>query len=115
MQSQTKFCRHCDLIIHSDVVTKKASEMPFLTKKEISESPEDLFFCDKNCYFNFATSRAKKDEEGELDEVKTLEELAEWQVWSLTQLYSVDFSQSGIGAKKCVFNKRTIKVCVRWC
>ena len=32
--------------------------------------------------------------------------------WSVTQLYSLDFSQSGIGVKKCVFNKRTIKVCV---
>ena len=29
-------------------------------------------------------------------------------VWSLTQLYFVDFSQSRIGEKKCVFNKRTI-------
>ena len=34
------------------------------------------------------------------------------QVWSLTHIYSVDFSQSRIGSKKCVFNKRTIKVCV---
>ena len=37
------------------------------------------------------------------------------QVWSLTQFYSVDFSKSRIGVKKCVFNKRTIKVCVRCC
>ena len=34
------------------------------------------------------------------------------QVWPLTQFYSVDFSQSSIGVKKCVFNKRTIKVFV---
>ena len=34
------------------------------------------------------------------------------QVWSLTQFYSVDFSQSRIGVKKCVFNKRAIKVFV---
>ena len=33
------------------------------------------------------------------------------QVWSLPQFYPVDFSQSRIGAKKCVFNKRTMKVC----
>ena len=33
-------------------------------------------------------------------------------VWSLTQVYSVDFSKSRIGVKKCVFNKRKIKVCV---
>ena len=34
------------------------------------------------------------------------------QVWSLTQFYSVNFSHSRIGVKKCVLNKRTIKVCV---
>ena len=37
------------------------------------------------------------------------------QVWSLTQFYSVDFSKSRIGVKKCVFNKRTIKVCISCC
>ena len=37
---------------------------------------------------------------------------AQIQVWSLTQSYSVDFSQSRIGVKKCVLNKYTIKVCV---
>ena len=37
------------------------------------------------------------------------------QVWSLTQFYSVDFSLSRIDVKKCVFNKRTIKVCVSCC
>ena len=37
------------------------------------------------------------------------------EVWSLTQFYSVDFSQSRIGVKKCVFNKRTIKVCISCC
>ena len=34
---------------------------------------------------------------------------------SLTQFYSVDFSQSRIGVKKCVFNKRTVKVCLSCC
>ena len=38
-----------------------------------------------------------------------------FQVWSLTEFYSVDFSKSRIGVKKCVFNKRTIKVCVSCC
>ena len=37
------------------------------------------------------------------------------QVWSLTQFYSVDYSKSRIDVKKCVFNKRTIKVCVSCC
>ena len=37
------------------------------------------------------------------------------QVWSLTQFYSVDFSKWRISVKKCVFYKRTIKVCVSFC
>ena len=31
----------------------------------------------------------------------------------LNSILPVDFSQSRIGVKKCVFNKRTIKVCAR--
>ena len=38
-----------------------------------------------------------------------------YQVRSLTQFYSVDVSKSRISEKKCVFNKRTIKVCVSCC
>ena len=38
-----------------------------------------------------------------------------FQVWSLTQFCSVDFSKSKVDVKKCVFNKRTIKVCVSYC
>ena len=34
------------------------------------------------------------------------------QVCSTTQFYSHHFSKSRIAVKKCVFNKRTIKVCV---
>ena len=37
------------------------------------------------------------------------------QVLSLTQVYSVDFSPSRISEKKCVFNKRTTKVCTICC
>ena len=37
------------------------------------------------------------------------------QVWSLTQFYYVDFSQSRIGVNKCAFNKCTEKVCVSCC
>ena len=37
------------------------------------------------------------------------------QVWSLTQFYSVDSSKSRTSVNKCVFYKRTIKVCVNCC
>ena len=49
------------------------------------------------------------DEDEDVDESSST---ADGQVWSLTQFYSVDFSQSRISVIKCVFNKRTIKVCV---
>ena len=74
--SQVKFCRNCDLIINSDMVTKKASELPFLTKKELMESSDDVCFCDKNCYFKFAVSRTKKEE---IQDLENLDQLAEWQ------------------------------------
>ena len=32
-----------------------------------------------------------------------------YQVWSLTQFYSVYFSQSGIGVKKCVLNNQGLR------
>ena len=41
--------------------------------------------------------------------------VTEPQVWPPTQFYSVDFSQSRIGVRKCVFNKRTIKEFVSCC
>ena len=44
-----------------------------------------------------------------------MDKYQEHQVWSLTQLYSVEFSKSRIAVKKCVFNKRTIKVCISCC
>ena len=47
-----------------------------------------------------------------LDEGGRKLSLCTYQVWSLTQFYSVDFSKSRIGVNKCVFYKRTIKVCI---
>ena len=49
------------------------------------------------------------------DGVDDQPEAAGAQVRSLTQFYSVDFLQSRIDVKKCVFKKRTIKVCVSCC
>ena len=55
------------------------------------------------------------DEADEDEDVDESSSTADGQVWSLTQFYSVDFSLSTINVKKCVFNKRTIKVCVSCC
>ena len=50
--------------------------------------------------------------EKKVDDVGAALAPGEVQVWSLTRLYYVDFSQTGIGVKKRVLNKCTIKVCV---
>ena len=38
----------------------------------------------------------------------------EFQVWSLTRFYSVDFSQSRIGVKECVQGLRQLLLTVSW-
>ena len=48
--------------------------------------------------------------EKKVDDVGAALAPGEVQAWSLTQLYSVDFSQSRIVVEKYVFVKRTIKV-----
>ena len=53
--------------------------------------------------------------EKKVDDVGAALAPGEVQVWSLTRLYYVDFSQTGIGVKKRVLNKRTIKVWVSCC
>ena len=51
-------------------------------------------------------------EEGTLDHNSISIESGCHQVGSLTQFYSVDFSQSSISVKKSLLNKLTIKGCV---
>ena len=58
---------------------------------------------------------AGEDEEDEEEDVDESSSTADGQVWSLTQFYSVDFSQSKMDVKKCVNSERTIKVCVSCC
>ena len=77
LTTETKFCRYCDLVIQSDMITRKASELPFLTKTEREECTEDVYFCDKNCYFNLAISRTSGTEENK--DIKNLDQLEQWQ------------------------------------
>lgn len=47
-----KFCRHCDLVILSNLIKKKASEIPFLT---VEECADEIFFCSTMCFQTFAS------------------------------------------------------------
>ena len=56
-----------------------------------------------------------EEEESEFSHFEDNEEFVGYnddKVWLQTQFYSVDSSQWRIGVEKCIFNKRTIKVCV---
>ena len=59
----------------------------------------------------FEKSPATDDLKAGQDDLFDVHMADEDQVWSLTQFYSIDFSKSRIDVNKCVFYKRTIKVC----
>ena len=107
-------CKHCDRLF-----TKKSNMVKHTKMVHEKIKP---FACDE-CGRAFAESR---DLKAHVDAVhRKLKPFAchlcdarcarKTQVWSLTQFYSVDFSKSRMNVKKCVFNKRTIKVCTICC
>ena len=79
LTSGAKFCRHCDTAVQTNMVKKKKSDLEsMLTKSEMNETHDELYFCDENCYFQFAIGRADLAEP-EVKDVKNLEELVEFQ------------------------------------
>ncbi|KAG8236512.1 hypothetical protein J437_LFUL012798 [Ladona fulva] len=63
LNGATKFCRHCDVVIMNNLIRKKVSDLPFLSREDL-ESGDDLYFCSTNCYMQFAlTHRSSVSEE----------------------------------------------------
>ncbi|CAG9863833.1 unnamed protein product [Phyllotreta striolata] len=55
LNGATKFCKHCDVIILSNMIRRKASDLPFLAKdSDLLGDGEELFFCGSACYMQFA-------------------------------------------------------------
>jgi len=54
LNGAAKFCRHCDVVILSNLIRKKVSELPFLAKDDLVENGDDLYFCSSTCYMQFA-------------------------------------------------------------
>ncbi|XP_050507765.1 histone-lysine N-methyltransferase 2C-like isoform X1 [Diabrotica virgifera virgifera] len=55
LNGATKFCKHCDVIILSNLIRRKVSDLPFLAKdSELLSDGEELFFCSSTCYMQFA-------------------------------------------------------------
>ncbi|XP_066943900.1 histone-lysine N-methyltransferase 2C-like isoform X12 [Macrobrachium rosenbergii] len=55
LNGQARFCRHCDVIIERDILSKKVADLPFLSKEDYG-SIEEVTFCSHHCYIQFAIS-----------------------------------------------------------
>lgn len=74
MNRNAKVCRECDVVIQHDMIKKKSADLPFLSKNEKEESSEDVFFCDSDCYFNFAIKKTGGKTPEKVTNLKQLEE-----------------------------------------
>lgn len=55
LNGAAKFCKHCDVVILNNMIRKKVSELPFLSKdSELLSDGDELFFCSTTCYMQFA-------------------------------------------------------------
>ncbi|XP_068205977.1 histone-lysine N-methyltransferase 2C-like isoform X15 [Palaemon carinicauda] len=55
LNGQARFCRHCDVIIERDILSKRVADLPFLSKEDYG-SIEEVTFCSQHCYIQFAIS-----------------------------------------------------------
>ena len=76
LNRSSKICRQCEMVIQHDMVKKKSSDLPFLTKPEKDESCDDLLFCDESCYLNFSL---KKTGIQIPEKIKSLKQLEDYQ------------------------------------
>lgn len=51
LNGTAKFCRHCDVVILTNIIKAKASEFPLLVNTELEA--DELYFCSKPCYKQF--------------------------------------------------------------
>lgn len=55
LNGAAKFCRHCDVVILNNLIRKRVSELPFLSKEpELLGDGDELYFCSSTCYMQFA-------------------------------------------------------------
>ncbi|XP_013784687.2 histone-lysine N-methyltransferase 2C-like isoform X2 [Limulus polyphemus] len=52
LNGKPRFCKHCDIVVLSAGIQKKASELPYISKDELEE--DEVIFCSTNCYMQFA-------------------------------------------------------------
>ncbi|KAK7078606.1 Lysine Methyltransferase 2D [Halocaridina rubra] len=55
LNGRARFCRHCDVIIENDILSKKLSDLPFVNRDDYA-SIEEFTFCSQQCYMQFALS-----------------------------------------------------------
>ncbi|XP_042908867.1 histone-lysine N-methyltransferase 2C isoform X4 [Parasteatoda tepidariorum] len=52
LNGKPRFCRHCDIVVLSAGIRKKASDLACMSKEEQEE--DEVIFCSTNCYMQFA-------------------------------------------------------------
>ena len=53
INGKIRFCKQCDAIVTNNFVCKKANELGFLSREE-KENMDDIVFCNKQCYIQYA-------------------------------------------------------------
>jgi len=59
LNGAAKFCRHCDIVVLSNIIRKKPSDLPGLIEKpsgkeENGDGTEDYYFCSSACFMQFS-------------------------------------------------------------
>lgn len=55
LNGEAKFCKHCDVVIITNMIRKKVAELPFICKdSEVIADGDELFFCSTTCYMQYA-------------------------------------------------------------
>lgn len=55
LNGAAKFCKHCDVVILNNMIRKKVSDLPFVSKdSDLFSDGDELYFCSTTCYMQFA-------------------------------------------------------------
>ncbi|XP_076251798.1 uncharacterized protein LOC143191021 isoform X3 [Rhynchophorus ferrugineus] len=55
LNGAAKFCKHCDVVILDNMIKKKVSDLPLLSKdSDLLGEGEEVYFCSSTCYMQFA-------------------------------------------------------------
>ncbi len=69
-----RLCRNCEKALYGSRVKQKTADLPFISKQE-REDCREVYFCDSNCYFQFAIGRTGGGKASSVSNLDQLEKL----------------------------------------